>query len=215
MGSLEPSFLLRQSGDAIATDRPLLAEDVGVLATRLTGRLAQLTGARAVYVPAPGLVSSPATRQALVSDPALATVEEAWQQLSVLLWSRRRRWSGDRRLRCDRGRHPLTRTTRRGSPPTTASCSPTCEKPSWPGRHSPARPPAERSGRWPGLLAAFISHGCRRPSSVFSGPPARGSSFSPGPAPTPGSRRVAPPLAGAVPRLGTGALTGARGAHSM
>jgi DNA-binding transcriptional regulator LsrR (DeoR family) len=54
-------------------------------ATRLTGRLAQLTGARAVYVPAPGLVSSPATRQALVSDPAFATVEEAWQQLSLLL----------------------------------------------------------------------------------------------------------------------------------
>ena len=54
-------------------------------ATRLTGRLAQLTGARAVYVPAPGLVSSPATRQALVSDPAIATVEDAWEQLSLLL----------------------------------------------------------------------------------------------------------------------------------
>ena len=54
-------------------------------ATRLTGRLAQLTGARAVYVPAPGLVSSPATRQALLSDPAIAAVEDAWKQLSVLL----------------------------------------------------------------------------------------------------------------------------------
>jgi DNA-binding transcriptional regulator LsrR (DeoR family) len=54
-------------------------------ATRLTGRLAQITGARAVYVPAPGLVSSPATRQALASDPAIATVEDAWEQLSLLL----------------------------------------------------------------------------------------------------------------------------------
>jgi DNA-binding transcriptional regulator LsrR (DeoR family) len=54
-------------------------------ATRLTGRLAQLTGARAVYVPAPGLVSSPETREALMSDPAIATVEDAWQKLSLLL----------------------------------------------------------------------------------------------------------------------------------
>ena len=54
-------------------------------ATRLTGRLAQLTGAKAAYVPAPGLVSSPATRQALESDPAIAMVEDAWNQLSLLL----------------------------------------------------------------------------------------------------------------------------------
>jgi DNA-binding transcriptional regulator LsrR (DeoR family) len=54
-------------------------------ANRLIGRLAQLTGARAVFFPAPGLVSSPATRQALMADPSIATIEDAWKQLTLLL----------------------------------------------------------------------------------------------------------------------------------
>jgi len=54
-------------------------------ATRLTGRLAQLTGAAPVYLPAPGLVAASATRQALVDDGAIATALHACEQLSVLL----------------------------------------------------------------------------------------------------------------------------------
>jgi len=54
-------------------------------ATRLTGRLAQLTGADAVYLPAPGLVAASATRQALVDDGAIAAALTACERLSVLL----------------------------------------------------------------------------------------------------------------------------------
>jgi DNA-binding transcriptional regulator LsrR (DeoR family) len=55
------------------------------MATRLTGRLAQLTGADAVYLPAPGLVASAATREVMVSDPMIASVHEAWERLTLLL----------------------------------------------------------------------------------------------------------------------------------
>ena len=54
-------------------------------ATRLTGRLAQLTGATASYLSAPGLVASVATRDALVADPHIATVLRATEGLSLLL----------------------------------------------------------------------------------------------------------------------------------
>jgi DNA-binding transcriptional regulator LsrR (DeoR family) len=51
-------------------------------ATRLTGRLAQLTGATASYLSAPGLA---ATRDALVADPHIAAVLRATETLSLLL----------------------------------------------------------------------------------------------------------------------------------
>lgn len=54
-------------------------------ATRLIGRLAQLTGASAVYLPAPGLVAASATRQALVDDGAIASALTACEHLTVLL----------------------------------------------------------------------------------------------------------------------------------
>jgi len=54
-------------------------------ATRLTGRLAQLTGAQAVFLPAPGLVSSKATLRALLSDPGIEPVFDAYESLTLLL----------------------------------------------------------------------------------------------------------------------------------
>jgi len=54
-------------------------------ATRLTGRLAQLTGASASYLPAPGLVASALTRDALVADPHIASALRATESLTLLL----------------------------------------------------------------------------------------------------------------------------------
>ena len=55
------------------------------LATRLAGRLAQVTRAEAVYLLAPGLVATPAMRQALLDEPNVAGVMRAWEQLDVAL----------------------------------------------------------------------------------------------------------------------------------
>ena len=54
-------------------------------ATRLTGRLAELTGAQAVFLPAPGLVTSAATLKAFVSDPGIESVFSAYESLTLLL----------------------------------------------------------------------------------------------------------------------------------
>lgn len=54
-------------------------------ATRLTGRVAELTGARPVYLPAPGLVASETTRDALMSDPNIASVLRYTVDLTLLL----------------------------------------------------------------------------------------------------------------------------------
>ncbi len=54
-------------------------------ATRLTGRLADLTGARAVFMPAPGLVSSPEVRNAILHDTAVVDVATLWESLTVAL----------------------------------------------------------------------------------------------------------------------------------
>jgi DNA-binding transcriptional regulator LsrR (DeoR family) len=54
-------------------------------ATRLTGRLAEVTGASPVFVPSPGLVGSPALRQALMADPAVRAVLAMWSQVTVSL----------------------------------------------------------------------------------------------------------------------------------
>ena len=58
---------------------------VQVQANRLTGDLAAVTGARPVLLPAPGLVSSPALRRALVRDPAIGEVMKSWQELDLAL----------------------------------------------------------------------------------------------------------------------------------
>ena len=54
-------------------------------ATRLTGRLAQVTGAEAMYLPAPGLVAAASTRKAVVSDPSAAPVFHAFDDLTMVL----------------------------------------------------------------------------------------------------------------------------------
>ena len=61
------------------------AESAQAHATRLAGRLAQLTGASAVYLPAPGLVGSAATREAIVGDPHLASIMQAYDSLTTVL----------------------------------------------------------------------------------------------------------------------------------
>ena len=58
---------------------------VQMQATRLTGRLAEVTGASPVFIPSPGLVGSPALRAALMADPGVQAVLEMWSQLTVSL----------------------------------------------------------------------------------------------------------------------------------
>jgi DNA-binding transcriptional regulator LsrR (DeoR family) len=55
------------------------------LATHLTGRLADLTGADPVFLPTPGLVSTPAARRALTKDPSVVEVTELWPKLTDAL----------------------------------------------------------------------------------------------------------------------------------
>ena len=56
-----------------------------IQATRLTGRLADLTGAAPVFVPSPGLVGSPALRAALMDDPGVRVVQDVWADLTLTL----------------------------------------------------------------------------------------------------------------------------------
>jgi DNA-binding transcriptional regulator LsrR (DeoR family) len=59
--------------------------EVQLQATRLTGRLAELTGARPAFVPSPGLVGSAALRRALVRDEGVREVMALWRELTVAL----------------------------------------------------------------------------------------------------------------------------------
>lgn len=58
---------------------------VQMQATRLTGRLADLTGAAPVFLSAPGLVGTPSIRKALMADPSVREVTDLWSQLTVAL----------------------------------------------------------------------------------------------------------------------------------
>jgi DNA-binding transcriptional regulator LsrR (DeoR family) len=58
---------------------------VQVQANRLIGDLAAVTGARPVLLPAPGLVSSPSLRRALVKDHAIGDVMKTWKELDLAL----------------------------------------------------------------------------------------------------------------------------------
>lgn len=58
---------------------------VQVSANRLLDRLSTVTGARPVFMPAPGLVNDPAARRGLLLDPSVAPALEAWQRLTVAL----------------------------------------------------------------------------------------------------------------------------------
>ncbi|WP_308121467.1 sugar-binding transcriptional regulator [Paractinoplanes bogorensis] len=54
-------------------------------ATRITGRLAALTGAQAVYLQAPGLLASGDMRQMFVTDPNIEPVLKACEDLTMAL----------------------------------------------------------------------------------------------------------------------------------
>jgi DNA-binding transcriptional regulator LsrR (DeoR family) len=58
---------------------------VQMRATHLTGRLADLTGADPVFLPTPGLVSTPVARRALIKDPSVVEVTELWSKLTDAL----------------------------------------------------------------------------------------------------------------------------------
>jgi DNA-binding transcriptional regulator LsrR (DeoR family) len=58
---------------------------VQVQATRLASRLAEMTGADPVFLPAPGLVSSPEVRRALMDDSSVADVVAAWGRVTMAL----------------------------------------------------------------------------------------------------------------------------------
>lgn len=55
-----------------------------VQATRLTEQLAALTGGRPLFLPTPGVVSA-ALRDAMLAEPYVTHVVEAWKDLTVLL----------------------------------------------------------------------------------------------------------------------------------
>lgn len=54
-------------------------------ATRLTGRLSQLTGASSIYLTAPGLVACASTREAFATDPSVDVVFRAFKDLTMVL----------------------------------------------------------------------------------------------------------------------------------
>ncbi|WP_460350501.1 sugar-binding transcriptional regulator [Actinoallomurus acanthiterrae] len=54
-------------------------------ATRITGRLAQLTGATPVFLPAPGLLASGDVRQMIVTDPNIESALAACEDLTTAL----------------------------------------------------------------------------------------------------------------------------------
>lgn len=58
---------------------------VQMQATRLTARFAELTGAMPVYMPAPGLVGTPAVRRAMMNDVSVRDVLGTWGQLTDAL----------------------------------------------------------------------------------------------------------------------------------
>lgn len=57
--------------------------DAQVQATRITGRLAEVTGAQPVFVPTPGVVGSVEIRDAMLSDPSVASVTRQWPDVTV------------------------------------------------------------------------------------------------------------------------------------
>ena len=58
---------------------------VQVQATRLLSRFADITGARPIFMPTPGVVSTPEVREAVIHDAAIHEVTEAWNRLTVTL----------------------------------------------------------------------------------------------------------------------------------
>lgn len=61
------------------------APEAQVQATRLSEQLARVTGAQPVFLPAPGLVSSPLLRDAILQEPYIQEARRGWDDLSILL----------------------------------------------------------------------------------------------------------------------------------
>ncbi|WP_327242020.1 sugar-binding transcriptional regulator [Streptomyces sp. NBC_01320] len=59
--------------------------EVQLHATRLTSRLAELTGAQPVFAPSAALVGSPQLRDLLSKEPAMAETMQAWSRLTLAL----------------------------------------------------------------------------------------------------------------------------------
>jgi len=58
---------------------------VQVKATRLTERMASLTGATPVFLSAPGMVGTPSARRAMMNDKSISYVVSLWKELTVAL----------------------------------------------------------------------------------------------------------------------------------
>lgn len=58
---------------------------VQIETTRLIDRFANVTGARPVLLPPPGMVNSQTVRRALLSDPAVIRVQQTWRHLTVAI----------------------------------------------------------------------------------------------------------------------------------
>lgn len=54
-------------------------------ASRLTGRFAELTGAKPMHMPTPGLVDTPAAREAILKDTSIMEVTGLWERLTLAL----------------------------------------------------------------------------------------------------------------------------------
>jgi DNA-binding transcriptional regulator LsrR (DeoR family) len=59
--------------------------DVQMEATRLTSRLADLTGARPIFVPSAAVVSDPTIASVLGQDAGVSSVAEQWDDITVSL----------------------------------------------------------------------------------------------------------------------------------
>lgn len=76
----------RRSADTVVQVLGGVGEPLAqVQATRLTEQLAARTGARPLFVPAPGFVSSPELRAAMLKEPYVADAAAAWEDLTILL----------------------------------------------------------------------------------------------------------------------------------
>lgn len=58
---------------------------VQISATRLLDRFSRLTGAQAIFLPAPGMVRDAEVRKAILHDPAVTDVLRTWRELTVAI----------------------------------------------------------------------------------------------------------------------------------
>lgn len=81
---------LRPSTKPVVTDVVQLVGGVGdprvqVEATRLLTRLSAATGGEPIFLPAPGLLATPAARESLAADPSVSGVTDRWPHLTTAL----------------------------------------------------------------------------------------------------------------------------------